>query len=395
MSPRFCCTECFQSPNLIHYIEEHGRRGDDCGFCGAEDVTVISPRHLAEPMEELLHFYHLAEPDQDYALEGEVNGMDFPSLAEALQDDWSFFNGKVGYEVWNELLDEIRAVGRRHPDDDFCPESALGWSSNDNQIHVERGEHLWAEFADQIKYQRRFIFTDRFADQDRRPGAWVAEAVRHLGAVHELGVAAQLFRARKGIVAPSPKNDWKPQPFPTGQMGAPPAHLATAARANPLGIPMFYAALERDTAVAEAGRFPGAKVSVRQVRPRKVLQVVDLMRLRSVPDPIGVSNLESVLWKNALLNHLNQELSRPVHPDDSAIEYIPTQYLAEAIRDAGFDGILYRSAMCAGGQNVVIFEPDDMRVLERGAEIASIESIELSIRQFAPRRRRRRTIHGE
>ena len=392
MPSRHCCTQCFQSPNLRHFIEEHGSNGD-CDFCEADDVTVIRPHELAEPMEELINFYHLAEPDQDYARAGNLDGWMFDSLAEALQDDWNFFNGSVGYEVWNDLLDEIRGVGRRHPDDDSnLHESALGWSRNDEQIHSESGDDLWTEFADQIKTERRFILTERFADQSRRPEAWIGQAVRDLGAVHELTVNDHLYRARKGMADANAENGWERQPFPASQMGAPPAHLATAARANPLGIPMFYAAFERDTAVVEAGRFPGAEVSVRRVRPAKGLRMVDLMQLRSVPDPIGVRNLESVLWKSNLLNRLNQELSRPVHPDDSPIEYIPTQYLAEAVRDAGFDGILYRSAMHRNGRNAVIFDPEDMRVLEDGAEIVTIQSVTFTLQSSELRRHRRRTI---
>ena len=392
MPDRLCCVKCFQSPNLRRFIEEAGTTGD-CDFCEAEDVAVISPRELAEPMDELIGFYHPAEADQDYAREGNRDAMDFPSLAEVMQDDWSFFNGNFGYEVWDELLDEIRGVGRQRPDDGcYLQESAMGWSSNCDRIYEESGEDLWSEFADQIKRERRFIFTGRFADQERRPETWITQAVTDLGAVHELAVGERLYRARKGVTEPSRENGWLRQPFPASQMGAPPAHLATAARANSLGIPMFYAAFERDTAVVEAGRFPGTEVSVRRVTPVKRLRMVDLMQLRSVPDPIGVTNLESVLWKNGLLNRLNEELSRPIHPDDSAIEYLPTQYLAEAIRDTGFDGILYQSAMQQEGRNAVIFDPDDMRVSEDGAEIVRIRSVSFELVKTEPRRQRRRTI---
>ena len=394
MPARHCCTQCFQSPNLQIFIDEHGRNGD-CDFCGGQDVKVISPQVLAEPMEELLGFYHPAEADQDYAREGIRDGSDFPSLAEVLQDDWRFFNENEGSEVWDELLDEIRGLGRQRPDEaGLLLESASGWARNDQQIHSESGDDLWVEFADQIKRERRFILTERFADQGRRPEAWIGKAVRDLRAVHILTVGDHLYRARKGVVAGSFDNGWERQPLQANQMGAPPAHLATAARANPLGIPMFYAAFDRDTAIVEAGRFPGAEVSVRRVRPMKRLRMVDLMRLHSVTDPIGIRSLESVLWKKDLLNRLNQELARPVHPDDSPIEYIPTQYLAEAILDAGFDGILYRSAMHPNGRNAVIFDPENMTVLEDGAEIVTIQSVTFSLQSSEPRRRRhrRRTI---
>lgn len=382
MPARLCCSNCFQSLFVRNIIRQKGVRGD-CDFCGKQRVKVLPARELRGCFAPLLQHYAPASEGDHYHKESEVDVLSFPSLADTIYHDWGVLNGSVDSNDLNELLDAIRGLDNLHPDDDreSLP-SNMCWASKEDHLLYEKPEHLWAEFADQIKTQRRFIFIDRFARPEDRPERWIRPALEAMGAIKHLNKADVLYRARTGFVSTSGNDDR--EPFPANQMGAPPIHLARAARANPEGIRMFYAALERDTAVCEAGRSPGAVVSVRRVKPSRRLRLADLSVMRGVRDPFNAGNLETSLWRSGLLNQLNHELARPVHPDESAIEYIPTQYLTEAIRDAGFDGILYRSAMRAEGHNVVIFEPDDMRVMESGADVVTIQSVHFSLSTSIP-----------
>lgn len=141
----------------------------------------------------------------------------------------------------------------------------------------------------------------------------------------------------------------------------------------------MYAASTPLVAAAEAGRFPGAFVSVREVRNIEELRVVNLASITTVTDPIGIENLPQLLRYQRLLQQLNYELSQPVHPDESTIEYIPTQYLSEAIKAAGYDGLYFKSSMISGGMNLVVFDPEKMQVTERG-QVHYIESVNFRIR---------------
>ena len=57
-----------------------------------------------------------------------------------------------------------------------------------------------------------------------------------------------------------------------------------------------------------------------------------------------------------IIRHLAYELSQPIDPKASEIDYLPTQYLAEVILNQGYDGVLFNSAM-SDGQNLVLFDP--------------------------------------
>ena len=51
-------------------------------------------------------------------------------------------------------------------------------------------------------------------------------------------------------------------------------------------------------------------------------------------------------------------MSRPLERDDDKTHYLPCQKLAEFIKQNRYDGIRYPSAVCPGGTNIVLFEPN-------------------------------------
>jgi hypothetical protein len=57
--------------------------------------------------------------------------------------------------------------------------------------------------------------------------------------------------------------------------------------------------------------------------------------------------------------------------DDTA--YVPTQYIAERIKAAGFDGIAYDSALHAGGYNVALF--DTTAAVASSRKLADVKEI--------------------
>ena len=47
--------------------------------------------------------------------------------------------------------------------------------------------------------------------------------------------------------------------------------------------------------------------------------------------------------------------------NDSEIDYLPTQYISDFIKQMGFDGICYNSTLMEGGENYAIFDPGNFR----------------------------------
>jgi hypothetical protein len=73
-----------------------------------------------------------------------------------------------------------------------------------------------------------------------------------------------------------------------------------------------------------------------------------------VQDPGAIGQLRADL---PLLERLGEELTRPVLPSGAAIDYIPSQYLCEFIKNRGLDGVVYRSSV-SDGINLALFNPE-------------------------------------
>ena len=65
--------------------------------------------------------------------------------------------------------------------------------------------------------------------------------------------------------------------------------------------------------------------------------------------------------------------SRPFNGDPA--KYIATQFLAEEIKNMGFDGLRFNSSLNTGGINVVLFDPDVCRAIS--SELIEVKGIHI------------------
>ena len=150
-------------------------------------------------------------------------------------------------------------------------------------------------------------------------------------------------------------DDWmdEPCPYPPERM-LPLRDEAVEGRANPKGIPLLYAATDEDTAMAEVRPWVGSLVSVGTFEVLRDLKVVNFALAQSV-NHIFLAEPSPKKRAAAVWNAIDRAFSTPVTPRDSLADYAPTQVIAEMFRDAGLDGIAYRSAL-GQGHNVALFD---------------------------------------
>lgn len=133
---------------------------------------------------------------------------------------------------------------------------------------------------------------------------------------------------------------------PQKELGAPPESNAKSGRMNATGISVFYGGLSELTAVSEIRPSVGCCVVVGSFYAKRPLRVLDLRQLGhnqfvSLFDP----EYPIKVGRNLFLEQFHRLVTQPVQPEDSALEYIPTQCVADYVaNDLRFDGILYRSA---------------------------------------------------
>lgn len=157
--------------------------------------------------------------------------------------------------------------------------------------------------------------------------------------------------------------------FNLDQMGAPPSYLAGHGRLNPRGIPYLYLASDKDTAVSEVRPWVSCDLTVAEFSLIDDCEFVNFSteHFLNIPEGKQFKGTE-FSWKELIA----WMFSSPFDPrDDTA--YIPTQYLAERIKGAGFAGIIYDSALNAGGYNVTLFDVNGANAISR--KIARVKKL--------------------
>lgn len=344
-----CCEKCFVDPVLVKHLRKKGCKGA-CDYCGARGVKVMPADNLHETFRPLIELFEPLD-------EGKHSVAETTTLPECIEwrSEWHVFSDSLPDNVRCDLLDKIRRHDPKSGDADGY-RSREPWAMLEDSIFRSSEEDIWEQFADSIKWKRRFIPETLGIMTD--PKDWLPQFL------HEIAFfvkpLTRYYRARLGGI----EEDYVvAKPFEAKDMGVPPRIKATAGRANPAGIPYLYVAEKEVTAVSEIRPFLGAKVTIAQVKPKQTLRVIDLTRITPIDSPFEHSDLRLQVEKNALLGILNRELSKPVSPALAEIEYIPTQYLAEVILNANYDGIRYKSAMNEGGFNVAFFDYQKLDIL--------------------------------
>ena len=125
----------------------------------------------------------------------------------------------------------------------------------------------WEDFTATIKHVRRYFFEQHLGPSDRRSekvspidllGSMAAKA-RNYGLFRDLPAGQVYYRSRW--------REGRARITDPLELGPPPAAHASQSRMSPAGIPMFYGAEDRDTAIAETIREPRRYALARFQRP--------------------------------------------------------------------------------------------------------------------------------
>lgn len=94
--------------------------------------------------------------------------------------------------------------------------------------------------------------------------------------------------------------------------------------------------------------------------------------------------MENEYAKSGDLYSISKEFSRPNYGNVN--DYFPTQYLCEYLRQKGFDGIRYKSAVSPEGINVILFDTDKAdrayKIVE--SRVYSVKDMDIQFEQIIP-----------
>ncbi len=314
-----CCAECFGDRVLqAHIIRALSTDTGKCSYCYSDNVPLVTPNVLAEIFAPVISIYQRNPAGR--------------TLVEWLMKDWGMFSHpKMGELPARALLADVLDDGAIVRDK-FAPSERYGTT----------GLALrWEKLRDELMYTNRY-FPDANIDAERLTAL--------LSQLRAEGTPSEWFRARiqQGENA-----------FEIKDMGAPPKRVTSHGRANPPGIPYLYLGSTEETAISEIRPHTGETACVAKFKIQDDLDLIDLRDPKRLISPFVFGDEQQIsAMRNDIpfLEHLGQELTRPVLPQGAAIDYVPSQYLCEFIKKAGYHGVIYSSSV-SSGMNLALFDP--------------------------------------
>lgn len=359
------CYACVGEAYLAQQIKKDGQPGT-CSYCG-DTLDCITIEALADRIEVAFNDHYmrtanypdswqeLLMADRESTYEWEREGQ---PVVEAIEEAASIPSDAAS-DV-QEILDN------RHGDFDSAAMGEETEFSGDAHYEVKgasaRAWHeAWSSFERALKTEARFfshtaaellsqVFgqIDTLKTNPRRPLIVDAGRGRRINHLYR----ARVFQSDEKLVEALSR--------PDRHLGSPPARFANAGRMNARGISVFYGATNAGVALAEVRPPVGSKVAVARFYIIRPLRLLDLTALDGVKDGGSIFDptLRQRLERVAFLRTLRERMTRPVMPDDEALDYLATQAVADFLateNEPRLDGIIFSSAQAKTGRNVVLF----------------------------------------
>lgn len=338
------CNFCVGETYLKSYIKTQGQNGQ-CSYCSSSSKTILI-EELAELITNCVKDHFEVTPIKPEPFEL-LNDGHWYRRGEDLQTLIKNYADIPNQDLIADLCEICDLT--EYPDYDDNPHYAEARPDLSEQLE------LWRIFCQELKHSSRFfntrleqILDDLFGDISELKTASNTPVIK----VIESGLT--IYRSR---VCFSGKEIERVLKEPYKELGPPPRNIATSGRMNPSGISVLYAALQKETSVAELRPPVGSLVIIapfKTVRELKVLELDELSELiseTSIFDPQTIEDLK----RKYFLEKLVYEIQMPILPSDTNLEYLPTQAVAEFLSKK-VDGIIYSSSQTKNNEkNIVLF----------------------------------------
>ena len=364
---KLVCCECIGDKFLADEVKKAGPSGL-CGYCGEtrESQTLVA---LANRIHEVLQ--------EHFKLTSLVPEGGF-QIMMFLNDGWEREGDSVDDVIakitglGERVVLEIKSLMARQFSYGAVKNGEEDPYNDEARYEVREPDDQWNDFCNEIRSKKRFFNTNAetilcqiFRDLTDAGSHGEPPAIRQINPEDDNRF---VWRAREARSREELETILK---SPVREMGPPPRKLPKGGRMNVPGIPVFYGGMDKSTCVAEVRALVGSHVVLAKFELFRTVHLLDLDALLVMKNEASYFDPRYAARKAraAFLQCLGREISRPVMPNDEALDYLPTQVLAEYLgskEDPKIDGIIYSSSQAGDGSlNLVFFnhacgvEPND------------------------------------
>lgn len=145
-----------------------------------------------------------------------------------------------------------------------------------------------------------------------------------------------------------------------GDLGAPPASIASAGRLNPEWISVLYLSDSEQACIQEVRASFLDTIYIGRFKLKEDIKLIDLSEFDIVALNGEVEFLEYYLNRDVMIK-IAEDFAKPTNNDFKLINYLPLQYISEFIKSfeasEKIDGIRYKSVMDDEASNIMLFDP--------------------------------------
>ena len=372
-------TCCITDPVLVKSMRSEGTVAK-CTAC-RKRRSGLPLDDIAERVREVYEVYYVDSQNTPYP---GIGASPSEIISGLLTSDMDVASGIAGH-LYDEQQSDVRD-GADTLYDDTC---LYVETEADPSQHFQQ----WREFCKRIRHSRRYF--------DEENLSLIRDLLGELDPCDigvEVGPGTDHTSLCRGRAARSPAEVsaiLSNQPL---SLGPPPADVTSGGRMNPPGIPFFYGGFSDRVCMAEVRPEVGGYVVLAKFAISRRLTILDLTEFYEMgpqESPFGPDYWEErSRWR--FLQALDRLLGQPVVAGTEPIQYVPTQAVAEFIKNKmGYDGIVYSSVQTSSlgptqprtdDRNVVIFEgqeaiesqnPPSLRLVDGSTCVAQIHGMEL------------------
>jgi hypothetical protein len=358
------CSSCAISTHLKEFISENGSTSS-CSLCGKKSNEVVTTTTLdfIKMIKGLIRYYY-----SEVEYHTKLGGVSFDTLLSVENPVFNLPSTLSDIELEEFLLlflddcniDSEISIFTAYGRDiyNYSPKTAVSLGKSELLDSIK--DHLLVKNY----YQVEAKFNECFDD-----------IKDHITSTLRLN--SKYYRARVGSNLKASNFDWRyldhedefHSPFSNNDIGAPPIDLATRGRINRPGVSYLYLATNIDTAIAEVRPHPGENISIGAFTSPSKLKIADFSNHKLENKFLSDSGLD----KLELIIAIENALSFSVIPSNSE-SYNITQFIAEAFRKIGFDGIKFKSSI-GSGNNLVIFDSDKFKYVQDSGKVFKVKSV--------------------
>lgn len=311
----YICKDCFADEELRSKVASSAETEGLCQVCGRVG-KLLDFAELHDFFDALLLLFTPSESSNR-------------TIVDIVQEEWNLFRDN---NVAKTLLKDVMNTHEY----EFSISTMVEYSDE-----IKERIAVWERLKISVKNKSRFFTNmDDFDKYD------------YLTPGKSLRVGEKLYRSR---ITPVDQKKIK-----SNKMGCPPKELATAGRANPIGIPYLYLSDTAKTTYFEVRALYLDKLSVGTFRIEKDLKLIDFVYdinlYLSYTYNEDTDSLKETIIKKKVIDAISEDLSKPLRRYDSELEYVPTQLVCEYCKLRGADGITFKSSLYKEGRNYVLFD---------------------------------------